>query len=47
MSPDVANFLLELLKSQSLQIGNPNFDETVKLITRARNELMQYLDVEE
>lgn len=39
MSPHVAQFLLDLLNRQQLQVGAPDFDATVGIVRAARHEL--------
>lgn len=47
MSPDVARFLLALLEQQQVKVGAEDFDETIRMIQRAKAELIAYLAIEQ
>jgi hypothetical protein len=43
MSPDVAQFLGNLLAAQTLQVGAPDFPETAALVQKAMVELSEVI----
>lgn len=40
VTPETAKFLLDLLGAQQLNVGAPDFDQTVALVLQARSELI-------
>lgn len=46
LTPNVARFLADLLARQTIQIGAPDFDKTVMVVSQARRELAAILETE-